>query len=198
MADDTIKYTPVSNRWKSKANWQKNFNSDPGQEGLFPNLREEFHIFLYGSDAEPPRGFWIMHREMLLDQESEHWDPENQEVYRGYRWLYQDHLIRVRYNTYPTGRSNETDIIIGDVENPTHTFYMEHDVPVKKEDELIAITPFDTLRKPSENHLTMVEQYDIIRVDPVKGDLGRIEYHRVFARNPSPIGNLDFYRINLV
>ena len=69
---------------------------------------------------------------------------------------------------------------------------------VKKEDVLIEITNFDSISKPKENEVVLTTTYDIIRVDQVKGDLGRIEYNRVIARNPSPIGNQDYLTLNLV
>lgn len=184
------------NKWTSQAEWQK--EDSVSKNRISPDLRKEFHSFLYGSNGEIPKGFWVIHREMLLNQESEHWDPENQETYRGYRWKYNDHLIRVRYDTYPVGRSNETDILIGNVDNPTYVFFVEWQTKLKKEDVLIEISPCDSERKPSEDQITLDRAYDIIRSDYVKGDLGRVEYIRAYARKPSPIGNVDLNVLNLV
>jgi len=187
----------ITNRWASKSDFQKNQYIAATESKLFPNLREEFHSFLYGSDTEIAKGFWIIHRKMDLSQESEHWDPENQEVYRGYRWVYTDHLLRIRRYTVPTGKSDEVHVLLGELENPAYIFWAEWDTGIKREDKLIEIEPRDALRKPRENQITFLKQYDIIRVDPVEGDLGRIEHLRIFARNPSPIGNRDFYTLRL-
>lgn len=187
------------NKWNAKADWQKeSFLATLSTGSIFPDLREEFHAFLYGDSVNPPTGFWVIHREMLLNEESPNWDPENQEAYRGYRWNYRDHLIRARYYTSPSGSADETDIIIGNVDNPSYVFFVEWSTKAKKEDVIIEINPDDFTRRPSEDQITLDRSYDILRADDVKGDLGRIEYIRLYARKPSPIGNTDLNRLKLV
>jgi hypothetical protein len=188
----------MSNYWKNKALWQKDEVYTGDTSGVFPNIREEIHRFLYGSRTETAKGFWIIHRKMDLTRESAHWDPENREVYRGYRWEYTDHLIRARYMTYPTGRSNETDILPGNFQNITHLHFVEWNTDMKKEDRILWIKNQDSVRKPTENSITLDLEYDIIRADRVLGDLGRVEYIRVESRQPSKTGNTDLNTLRLV
>lgn len=146
------------------------------------------HTWLYGNDFDPPRGPWIIHREMLLDQTSSHWSEENKESYNGYRWLYKDHLIRARRPTYPGGAASEDMDAIGVVQVPEDRFFCEWNTNIKKEDFIITLTKFDFLEMPPPNLITIDTEYAIIRVDRVEGDLGRIEYLRCTVKksNPNP------------
>lgn len=188
----TIKVNQPKVRWSSMPAWLINRPS----ANLFPDMRNEMHIWLYGDQFEPPRGIWVIHREMLLDQESEHWDDENKESYRGYRWKYKDHLLRARRPTYPTGQPSEYSDVLGVVQVPEDRFFFEWNTNIKKEDFIITLTKSDFADKPTPNLVTIDIEYSILRVDKVEGDEGRVEYLRVSVKKSNP--NPELQNLNIV
>lgn len=190
----TIKVPQLQSRWASMPSW---LIRRPGDyNSVFPDMRWEMHVWLYGDGLfEPPRGPWIIHREMLLDKVSKNWNEENKETYNGYRWEYQDHLIRARRPTYPGGAASEEMDAIGLVQVPEDRFFCEWDANIKKEDMLITLTKFDFINKPTKNLITIDTEYSIVRVDRVEGDLGRVEYLRCTVKKSNPNPELSILKL---
>ena len=179
--------------WGNIPDWM--IREPHANEDLYPDMRHEMHVWLYGDLLEPPRGPWVIHREMLLDQTSPHWSDLTKESYQGYRWLYKDHLIRARRPTYPTGQASEEVESIGITQVPEDRFFVEWCTGIKKEDYIITLTKFDFLEKPTPNLITIDTEYAIIRVDRVEGDLGRIEYLRLSVKKSNPNPELSILRL---
>jgi hypothetical protein len=191
------KYTPPTNKWSSASVFKRDQIITEKFVGGGPNLRTEFNEFLYGGAAEIRKGFWIIHREMLLDQTSPNWNEENQESYKGYRWFYKDHLLRTREYTYPQDDKNESRDTIGDVENPGKTLFFPYDANIKKEDVIVTLKKADFESMPASNLITLEKEYRILRVDKVTGDTGRVEYLRVIVKDNTNYGNKEFATLKL-
>lgn len=188
----TIKLPAIPNRWSQIPSWL--IRKPVSESDIFPDLRQEMHTWLYGNDFDLPRGIWVVHREMLLDQVSPKWDDENKEAYSGYRWIYKDHLIRARRPTYPAGVPNEASDALGVIQVPSGIMFVEWNTNIKKEDYILMLTKADFLTQPPPNLVTIEMEYSILRVDRVEGDLGRTEYLRLFLTKSNPNPELSIMR----
>jgi len=146
------------------------------------DLRKEMDKILFGGDAESAKGHWVIYRRMDLTMRSEYWNSDTREAVGGPAWEYTDEVVRTRHLI---GRSAG---LLSDMEQYTDvgimnvmylTYYFEHDVNPKKEDEIYEIdeSVAVALTKPNVVPLPYKARYVIREALPFRSDQGgRIEY----------------------
>jgi len=166
------------------------------------DLRESLKGILDGTDNTPQRGHWVILRRMNRNQRCECWNKvgtgdsiydednrkydeplENCPLCDGSGYTYNDelHITRRRLVSPVIGMSNqERETPIGIMNVAYVVYYFKHNVSPHREDKIIEIEN-NAYGKPVLPPIH-TEQYNISVVEPLRDQLGRIEYWRASVK----------------
>jgi len=155
------------------------------------DIRSEFSSIM--SDFEGIAR-WLLLRK-FTDEKSPYWNDITKEAIGGPKYEYNDFLIEGYSIPAVSGTVSKREGVVvtspGDLDITSEIFYLKHNVPVVVDDEIYDLDWEHTERptivydKSDENladgKVCPKRKYSVKRVDPKRGDLGRIEFKKVFT-----------------
>jgi len=155
------------------------------------NIRNEFSSIM--TDFEGIARWLVLRK--FTDQKSSYWNDVTKEAIGGPKYKYNDSLVEgYSVPVFTSATKKREGVVVmspGDLDITSEIFYFKYDVPVAVEDEIYdldwehAEKPIVVYDKSDENlvdrKVCPKRKYSVKRVDPKRGDLGRIEFKKVFT-----------------
>lgn len=155
-----------------------NYSKESVNVGI--DIRKEIENLFNGSSDIVPIGQWIIYRRFNLDSKSDYYNEITREGVGGPKYNYTDELILTyKWNSWVADPFAEVNTKPGNLDLPLVTFFFEHDINPKEQDEVYefdwddhhTIKPvLSQIPKPYKT------RFDIKFVQTFRLDRGRIEF----------------------
>lgn len=149
-------------------------------------IREDIDLRNEFDRLRRERGHWIVFRKFDRETRSIYWDERTQSAVGGPEWAYTDTLVEVRKSRAHVIRESSVSKPVGLMDERVEIYYLPYDVSPTNIDLIIEIDPASGSRPTSYR---IVQSKKIIRVDPMRDIVGRIEYYQVLVENNTPTGD---------
>ncbi len=150
---------------------------------VFIDLRDELRTLFYGDADVPGFAFDVILRHVDKTQRCPCWNPLKQEANnrcircKGKGWLIFDKIIQTIKRKY-VGKEEEDQAGVYEIDSTL--FFFESAVDLAEEDSIIEVATDDEGKVISP--IKYIKIHDVKDVEPLRGNRGRVEFQKVFAK----------------